>query len=140
MIKQDNKEEPQEIRDAVSSVILNLLPAKSRKLYDVAYNRFREWCSQKKAHTYTENVMLAYFNEVSKKYKSSTLWAQYSMIRSCLQVNDNTDISKYPKLLAFLKRNSEGYQPKRSNVLTRDQIEVFLSTADDHEYLMIKVR
>jgi hypothetical protein len=35
-------EEPLEIIEAASSAVLNLLPNKSRKLYDAAYNRFRE--------------------------------------------------------------------------------------------------
>jgi hypothetical protein len=118
-------EEPLEIIEAASSAVLNLLPNKSRKLYDAAYNRFREWCVEKKARIYTENVLLAYFSEKSKDYKSSTLWAQYSMIRSSLIVNTNIDISKYPKLMAFLKRNSDGYQAKKSKVLTRDQMEIF---------------
>jgi hypothetical protein len=133
-------EEPLEIIEAASSAVLNLLPNKSRKLYDAAYNRFREWCVEKKARIYTENVLLAYFSEKSKDYKSSTLWAQYSMIRSSLIVNTNIDISKYPKLMAFLKRNSDGYQAKKSKVLTRDQMEIFLSEANDNEYLMIKVK
>jgi hypothetical protein len=80
---------------------------------------------EKKARIYTENVLLAYFSEKSKDHKSSTLWAQYSMIRSSLIVNTNIDISKYPKLMAFLKRNSDGYQAKKSKVLTRDQMEIF---------------
>jgi hypothetical protein len=61
------------------------------------------------------------------------------MIRSSLIVNTHIDISKYPKLMAFLKRNSDGYQAKKSKVLTRDQMEIFLSEAND-EYLMIKVK
>jgi hypothetical protein len=133
-------EEPLEIIEAASSAVLNLLPNKSRKLYDAAYNRFREWCVEKKARIYTENVWLAYFSEKSKDNKSSTLWAQYSMIRSSLIVNTNIDISKYPKLMAFLERNSDGYQAKKSKVLTRDQMEIFLSEANDNEYLMIKVK
>ncbi|KAJ3634683.1 hypothetical protein MTP99_007629 [Tenebrio molitor] len=61
------------------------------------------------------------------------------MIRSSLIVNTNIDISKYPKLMAFLERNSDGYQAKKSKVLTRDQMEIFLSEANDNEYLMIKI-
>ncbi|KAJ8968957.1 hypothetical protein NQ317_000573 [Molorchus minor] len=62
---------------------------KSRSLYDIAYNRFK------------------------KNYKSSTLWAQYSMVKSCLIIYDNIDISKFPKLIAFLKRTGDGYQAKK---------------------------
>ncbi|KAJ3649680.1 hypothetical protein Zmor_021407 [Zophobas morio] len=84
---EESAEEPQSIVDAANTATLNLLAQKSRDLYDKSYNRFRERCREKKAKTYSENVLLAYFDEKSKEYKSSTLWAQYSMIRSCIQVH-----------------------------------------------------
>ncbi|KAJ8978082.1 hypothetical protein NQ317_000686 [Molorchus minor] len=75
----ENQEEPQDIVEAAASeAVLNLLPTKSRNLYDKTYNQFREWCKRKKVQTYTENVMLAYLHEKSNEYKSSTVWAQYS--------------------------------------------------------------
>ncbi|KAJ8985522.1 hypothetical protein NQ317_019905, partial [Molorchus minor] len=58
------------------------------------------------------NVLLAYFSENAKNYKSSTLWAQYSMVKSCSIIyDDNID----------------------------SEIDRFLSSADDKEFLMIKV-
>ncbi|KAJ8973352.1 hypothetical protein NQ317_001572, partial [Molorchus minor] len=45
-----------------------------------AYNRFKKWCAEKNVQVYSENVLLAYFSENAKNYKSSTLWAQYSMV------------------------------------------------------------
>ncbi|KAJ8974142.1 hypothetical protein NQ317_007317 [Molorchus minor] len=38
---------------------------------------------------------IGYFSENAKNYKSSTLWAQYSMVKSCLIIYDNIDISKF---------------------------------------------
>ncbi|KAJ8966599.1 hypothetical protein NQ317_015986 [Molorchus minor] len=98
-----NNCESEEIAEAANIAISNLLPTKSRSLYDIAYNR--------------ENVLLAYFSENAKNYKSSTLWAQYSMVKSCLIIYDNIDISKFPKLIAPFEKNR----------------------ADDKEFLMIKV-
>lgn len=133
-------DEPDEILQAVERVKLQLLPKKSRNQYDIAYNRFLQWCKVKKVvNNYTENVMLAYFEEKAKIWASSTLWANYSMIKLCLNVNKNQDISKYHKLIAFLKRMSEGYQPKKSKILTKEQIDTFIDTAPDDSYLMIKV-
>ncbi|KAJ8969359.1 hypothetical protein NQ317_000648, partial [Molorchus minor] len=119
-----NNCESEEIVEAENIAISNLLPTKSRSLYDIAYNR--------------ENVLLAYFSENAKNYKSSTLWAQYSMVKSCLIIYDNIDISKFPKLIAFLKRTGDGYQAKKSKILTKSEIDRFLSSADDKEFLMIK--
>ncbi|KAJ8943298.1 hypothetical protein NQ317_007222 [Molorchus minor] len=119
-----NNCESEEIVEAANIAISNLLPTKSRSLYDIAYNRFKKWCAEKNVQVYSENVLLAYFSENAKNYKSSTLWAQYSMVKSCLMIYDNIDINKFPKLIAFLKRT---------------EIDRFLSSADDKEFLMIKV-
>ncbi|KAJ8984396.1 hypothetical protein NQ317_003979, partial [Molorchus minor] len=134
-----NNCESEEIVEAANIAISNLLPTKSRSLYDIAYNRFKKWCAEKNVQVYSENVLLAYFSENAKNYKSSTLWAQYSMVKSCLIISDNIDISKFPKLIAFLKRTGDGYQAKKSKILTKSEIDRFLSSADDKEFLMIKV-
>ncbi|KAJ8968777.1 hypothetical protein NQ317_014534, partial [Molorchus minor] len=134
-----NNCESEEIVEAANIAISNLLPAKSRSLYDIAYNRFKNWCAEKNVQVYSKNVLLAYFSEHAKNYKSSTLWAQYSMVKSCLIIYDNIDISPFPKLIAFLKRTGDGYQAKKSKILTKSKIDRFLSSADDKEFLMIKV-
>ncbi|KAJ8983861.1 hypothetical protein NQ317_007951, partial [Molorchus minor] len=100
-----NNCESEEIVEAANIAISNLLPTKSRSLYDIAYNR-----------------------KNAKNYKSSTLWAQYSMVKSCLIIYDNIDISKFPKLIAFLKRTGDGYQAKKSKILTKSEIDRFLSS------------
>ncbi|KAJ8977912.1 hypothetical protein NQ317_004908 [Molorchus minor] len=94
-----NNCESEEIVEAANIAISNLLPTKSRSLYDIAYNRFKKWCADKNVQVYSENVLLAYFSENAKNYKSSTLWAQYSMV---------------------------------------NEIDRFLSSADDKEFLTIK--
>ncbi|KAJ8976170.1 hypothetical protein NQ317_002058 [Molorchus minor] len=134
-----NNCESEEIVEAANIAISNLLPTKSRSLYDIAYNRFKKWCAEKNVQVYSENVLLAYFSENAKNYKSSTLWAQYSMVKSFLIIYDNIDISKFPKLIAFLKRTGDGYQAKKSKISTKSEIDRFLSSADDNEILMIKV-
>ncbi|KAJ8975608.1 hypothetical protein NQ317_009289 [Molorchus minor] len=115
-----NNCESEEIVEAGNIAISNLLPTKSRSLYDIAYNRFKKWCAEKNVQVYSENVLLAYFSENAKNYKSSTLWAQYSMVKSCLIIYDNIDISKFPKLIAFLKRTGDGYQAKKIENIDKD--------------------
>lgn len=73
-----------------------------------------------------------------------------------LAVKENVDISMYiflftsmqedlPTLfrfyqvIAFLKQQSRGYIPKKSKVFTREELETFLDTALDEQYLLIKV-
>lgn len=116
-----------------------LLPTKSRTQYETAYTRFEKWCDEKRAKHPTENVLLAYFQQKSKVQKPSSLWSQYSMLRTMLSKNKNVDISRYNNLIAFLKRQSEGYKAKKSKVLTKENIENFLTKADDQHFLMMKV-
>lgn len=71
--------------------------------------------------------------------KPSTLWSQYSMLRSTLDIKKGIDMSKYSKLRAFLKRQNEGYLPKKSRVFTKEQVDNFLNNAPDNLYLMQKV-
>lgn len=79
-------------------------------------------------------------NEFSDKISPSTLWTQYSMLRSTIEAHHNIDISQYTKLRAFLKRKSEGYVPKKAKTLTAEEIHQFVNTAPDSEYLFEKVR
>ncbi|KAJ8972830.1 hypothetical protein NQ317_008863 [Molorchus minor] len=89
-----NNCESEEIVEAANIAISNLLPTKSRSLYDIAYNRFKKWCAEENVQVYSENVLLAYFSENAKNYKSSTLWAQYSMVKSC----DNLRQHRYKQI------------------------------------------
>jgi hypothetical protein len=93
----------------------------------------------KKTTQYTEDVCLAYFFEKSNNYKSSSLWSFYSMLRSTLLVRNGIDISKYLKLQAYLKRQCDTYKPKKSKVLSKSEIDKFITEAPDDTYLMIKV-
>lgn len=115
---------PSDIEQAANRATLDLLPQKSRQQYDIAYNRFMQWCKSKKVEgKFSETVFLAFFEEKSKVWKSSTLWSNFSMIEASLLIKNDVDISKYHKLIAFLKRQNVGYCPKKSKSLTREQID-----------------
>ncbi|KAK9679571.1 hypothetical protein QE152_g39891 [Popillia japonica] len=47
-LKNDVDEVPADIQEAANRATLDLLPSKSRQQYDIAYNRFMEWCKLKK--------------------------------------------------------------------------------------------
>ncbi|KAJ3663071.1 hypothetical protein Zmor_007380 [Zophobas morio] len=94
---------------------------------------------QKKQVTGTsENVLLVYFEEQSKKKKPSTLWSVYSMLRSTISLKEDIDISKYYKLVAFIKRQNTAYKPKKSSVFSRAEITKFLLEAPDNDFLSTK--
>lgn len=130
---------PPEIAEIAKIATLDLLPEKSKARYKKERDNFLAWCEEKNAKNITENVLLAYFSEKSKLFKSSTLWSMYSMLRSTLVLEDNVDISKYHKLMAFLKRKSVGYVAKKSRTFCKDDIDKFIGEAPDKDYLMLKV-
>lgn len=123
MMESDQETEcfPAEIEEAANRITFDLLPSKSKDQYEFSYNRFLRWCDLKNVSgtgKFSEKVLLAYFEEKSKIWKSSTLWSNYSMVKAMIKIN-NQDISKYYRLIAFLKRKYEGYCPKKPKILTR---------------------
>lgn len=116
-----------------------LLPNKSKHRYEAAFEQFMRWRSANNVETFSENVFLVYFEELSKKYKCSTLWSTFSMLKAILNTKENINLGKYKKLQAFLKRKSENYLPKKSAILTEDDLSQFLQTAPDETFLLAKV-
>lgn len=135
-----DSEVPSDIEEAATKVVSSLLPAKSRIKYELAYGRYEIWCAEKKVKNVTnEKVLLAYFENLSTTKKPSSLWAYYSMLRSVILVKKNVDISKYTNLIVLLKRKCEGYRPKKSKILSKQDIARYLQEANDYTCLMKKV-
>lgn len=130
---------PPEIQEAASVASLNLLPEKSRKLYMTTYDAFLNWRKEKNINSFSESVLLVYFTELSTKFKPSTLWSTYSMLRSTLNIHKGIHIENYMKLRALLKRKSEGFQPKKAKTFSPENINNFLTKASDDKYLATKV-
>lgn len=117
-----------------------MLPEKSKEKYYKAYDTFKKWCGEKSVKTVDEKVMLAYFSsEDNRKFKASTAWSIYSMLRATLSLHDNIDVSNYDHLRAFLKRKATGYQAKKSKVFTKEEAFRFVKEAPDVDYLAMKV-
>lgn len=130
---------PPDILELATKVTHNLLPEKSRKLYEKEYNNFLAWKIEKKTTSFSENVILVYLKDLSDKFKPSSMWAKYSMLKSTLSIYNNIDITKYSKVIAFLKRSSEGHKEKKSLTFTSGQIKIFLEDSPDILYLFEKV-
>ncbi|CAH0406004.1 unnamed protein product [Chilo suppressalis] len=111
----------------------------SREKYLKQYDIFNMWRLAKGAKTFSENVLLAYFIELSETKKASTLWSTYSMLKLTIKMKKDVHIDTYHKLVAFLKRASSGYKPKKSKVFTASEIAKFINEAPDSVYLAAKV-
>lgn len=130
---------PPDVVEKANIATEKLLPEKSRERYNFAYSKFMNWRTNHNIKSFSENVMLAYFEELSATMKASSLWTIYSMLRTTINIYNNTNISTYCKLISFIKRKSDGYKPKKSKTLTPPQINNFLKNAPDSQYLFMKV-
>lgn len=142
----------------VEETAWDVLNSKSRDTYLRAYGSFISWKEEENIdkECFSEEVMLQYFNYIKRrytslsqfpilrihciaaKYKPTSLWAEYTKVRTLILKNHDVDIS-YPELKAFLRRTSSGYVPQKCSVFQSDEIRRFLSEADDNEFLFFKV-
>lgn len=147
---EDEEEEsntiPPEISAAAEEVRGNLIPDKSSIRYNKTYDKFIGWLEEKKINwqrnptlALCEGIFLAYFGELARNYAPNSLWATYSMLKSVLNTRHNLDIYKFKQLIAFLKKNGKNYDPKKSKLLTENQINEFIKSAPNNEFLATKV-
>lgn len=60
----------------------------------------------------------------SSRISQKRMWATYSMLKSMLMVKEAAEISKYPKLMAFLKEQAVSHQENK--VLIREEVHIFM--------------
>ncbi|XP_057328498.1 uncharacterized protein LOC130676889 [Microplitis mediator] len=125
--------------DEAKLITDNLLPEKSKARYVFAYDQFISWQKKNNSESFSESVFLVYFKELSKNHKPPTLWGQWSMLRTTINLRHAIDINSYHNLKSFIKNLAKGYQPKKAQVLTLSQINNFLNNFDDLIYLAKKV-
>ena len=130
---------PPEVVQNAERAVTKLVPKVSKPAYDKAYNTFMEWRKAKEIGSFSERVILAYLEEKQKVLAPPTLWSMASMLKKTLLAYHNVNISEYGKVTPFLKQNQVGYKPKKAKIFTKEQIDKFLLTAPDDEYLMKKV-
>lgn len=131
---------PPEITNYANNITENLLPQKSKSEYEKFYQMFRDWQQEKKTDSFSENVFIAFFgNLLLKKWKSSTLWKVYSILKATINVKHDIDISRYKKLKSLLKRSSDNYVAKKSKIFTEENVKHFLENAPNEIYLATKV-
>ncbi|KAJ8910999.1 hypothetical protein NQ315_011264 [Exocentrus adspersus] len=133
---------PDDVLLEANSALSKIIPEKSKLLYEKEYINFCEWRNKKQVRGVNDKIIMAY-TEKSKRVKSSSesssLWSYYSQLKKMLSVKENVDISRFHQVTAFLKHKSTGYKPKKSRVFTREDLEKFLDTAPDINYLLLKI-
>ena len=131
---------PPKLRDSANLTRGASLPEKSKQWYDQTYQVFKKWQVTNHAEDlFTENVLLAYFGELSRKYCPTTLWSTYSMLRSMINLHHKVHIKNYAELLKFLNTNAKSYQPVKAKVFSDVEVSQFLAGAADVDWLVQKV-
>ena len=98
----------------------NSLPEKSKEKYEIAYENFKSYKRQIRTTSSSGNILMAYFTELKKKYKPSTLWNIYSMLKKTLNVKEKINIAQYCALTSLLKKEAKAFQcKKRKSSLSR---------------------
>ncbi|XP_066139031.1 uncharacterized protein [Euwallacea fornicatus] len=107
--------------------------------YQAEYNRFVHWCTIQNIESYTEDVILRYFEEMSQTYSCSSLWVFYSMLKCTLLRYHNVSMETFTKLRSFLKGIARDPHSKKYKSFTDEEFERFLVEAPDSTYLATKV-
>ena len=89
---------PPEIAEIAKNATSNLLPEKFKEKYEIAYENFKSYKRQIRTTSSSENILMAYFTELEKKYKPSTSWNIYSMLKKTLNVKEKINIAQYCSL------------------------------------------
>lgn len=137
----ESDEDLTQINEIASQVEKELLPAKSKKKYDLTYAQFCDWMKEKKVKTINQNVILSYFKHLAttKNYAPTTMWSKWSMLRTEILLDRDTDIGDFPKVKALLKGRSKGHKPKQAEVFDPEEVRAFLLNAPDDVHLANKV-
>lgn len=117
--------------DKIKTILEELLPQKSKEMYNKWYQNFIDWINKNNINKINENIMLLYFDELSKLYAPNSLWTIHSCIKKKLILEKNIDIKNYGKIIALLKSKNSIYKAKKAKVFTREDIDNYLRNADD---------
>lgn len=114
---------------------------KSSAAYDKAYTSLKSWMQVSGIERLDENALLAYFkNHLNEKNRApSSMWPLWSMLKERLQKHDNINIENWNNLKQFIKEGNMGYTPKKSEIISVQQLFEFLTRAPDETYLTQKV-
>ena len=72
---------PPELKEIADEARVEVL-RKSKDRYEHCYAVFQKWQKENNTSKFTENILLAYFHQSSKKFAPTTLWCTYSMLKA----------------------------------------------------------
>ena len=60
------------------------------------------------------------------------------MLKKTLLMNENVNIHTFSKLGEYLKQGSKGYEPKKSKIVTKEEVMKCLHEAPNKTFRMVK--
>jgi len=114
------------VRDAAAAARAQLVPNKSRKVYDRHYFLFKQFLSEHETEEICEDSVLAYMSQVLDNYAASTAWTIYSALKRTILVNDNQDIGVYKTVPLLLKNHAQAHKKKKAPTFTTEEVDTFL--------------
>ena len=109
----------------------------TNQTYRLVFENYEKWCMENKIKELSnEKALLVYFRELSISRKPSSLWCYYSMLKTELSIRKNVNVKKDINLIAFLKRQSEGYNSKKKD-LQKEEITSFFKTVDNSKLFFL---
>jgi integrase len=131
---------PQDLAIIANKVNEELLPDSSKDLYLKEYNRFKNWCKEKKCPNYlSSSIIESYFKELSEQYVPSTLWSKFSMLKKTLLIFDKFELTNWNKISQWLKNQDKYHKRKKATTFSRQEIDLFLEQAPDDSYFIHKL-
>ena len=100
---------PPDVAEIAKGAFNDLLPTKSKERYELEYAKFNDYKKKIRTTPSSENILMAYFTELKQKYKLSSLWNYYSMLKKTLTIKEKIDIGQYYALTSLLKKRSERF-------------------------------
>lgn len=124
---------PPEIRKlAEKSRDARLLPPKSAKAYNVAYQKFLKWFRSQPQVTPTtkvsESFLVAYFET---QISAASGWSIHSRLKSLIKQHHGIDLSQCSQLQTLLKSKHKEHRPHQASTFSSEQIDRFLAEFPD---------
>ncbi len=112
----------------------NIVPVSSSKIYKKYANDYKFWSAEHNLDWREVNPdhFCAYVQDLSSKYKTSTIWTRLSGIKMMLLTNDNLDINpalaKANKLLYNLGKQEK---TKQSPIFSQAELHSYWETLEN---------
>ncbi|XP_014226996.1 uncharacterized protein LOC106652510 [Trichogramma pretiosum] len=107
--------------------------------YRQEFGIFQIWLKSQEANTVDEELLLAYFKEISSEYNPLTLKSKYSMLKNMIKSSYDIDIGEYEQLKTYLNDIAAGCKVVKTKVFTSEQIQRFLDEAPNEQFLLAKI-